>query len=385
MNIRNRVKEMRLVNPDEVAPNPRNWRSHPQAQRDAIRGILADVGIAGAVLAYESKRYSGLTLIDGHERMTVGVAFPALILDVSDEEADKLLATFDPISAMAETNATALDSLLRDVSTDNAALAQMLNDLATDAGLYIEPQRDLVEDEIPEPPADPITKPGDLWLLGDHRLLCGDSTKAEDVDRLMAGAKADLCFTDPPYGVSVVPSSGKIGGGKLAKNRTYHPVHGDDVPFSADHLWSMASSFVIWGANYFPSGLPHRGQWVVWDKGRPEGTTFSDAELAWTDGDGVAVKMYRCVWNGMTRQGESGERYHPTQKPIKLTADVLGDFAGTLVVDPYLGSGTTLIAAEQLGRKCYGMEISPAYCDVIVKRWETLTGKKAIRQTIGEL
>ncbi len=232
-------------------------------------------------------------------------------------------------------------------------------------------------DEVPEAPEEPTTKLGDLWLLGDHRLLCGDSTKAEDVERLMAGAKADICFTDPPYGISVVPSSGKIGGGVLGKNRTYHPVHGDDVPFSAEHLWNMASSFVVWGANYFPSGLPHRGQWIVWDKGRPEGTTFSDAELAWTDGDGVAVKMYRCVWHGMTRQGESGERFHPTQKPVKLTTDVLNDFGGDLVVDPYLGSGTTLIAAEQLGRKCYGIEISPAYCDVIVKRWETLTGKKA--------
>lgn len=168
MNIRNRIKELRTLMPDEVRPNPRNWRTHPQAQRDALRGILADVGIAGAVLAYESTRHGGLTLIDGHERMTVGVPFPALILDVTDEEADKLLATFDPLSAMAETNAEALESLLRDVSTDNAALAQMLDDLATDAGIVpgIEPGSGGDEfDATPEATGPTRCNAGELRML----------------------------------------------------------------------------------------------------------------------------------------------------------------------------------------------------------------------------
>lgn len=134
MNIRNRIKEMRVVDPSEVMPNPKNWRTHPQAQRDALRGILAQVGIAAPVIAYETPQ--GLKLIDGHERMTVGVPFPAVILDVTDAEADILLATFDPITSLAEADANMLDSLLREISTDSPAISQMLDDLAKKSGLY---------------------------------------------------------------------------------------------------------------------------------------------------------------------------------------------------------------------------------------------------------
>jgi hypothetical protein len=134
MNIRNRIKEMRVVDPSEVMPNPKNWRTHPQAQRDALRGILAQVGIAAPVIAYETPQ--GLKLIDGHERMTIGVPFPAVILDVTDAEADILLATFDPITSLAEADSDMLDSLLREISTDSPAVAQMLDDLAKKSGLY---------------------------------------------------------------------------------------------------------------------------------------------------------------------------------------------------------------------------------------------------------
>jgi hypothetical protein len=133
MNIRNRIKEFRTVTPDEVAPNPKNWRTHPQGQRDALRGVLADVGIAAPVIAYETP--DGLMLIDGHERMTVGVPFPCAILDVTEAEANTLLATFDPLGAMAETDSTALDALLREVSTDSPAVIQMWDELIFDVEL----------------------------------------------------------------------------------------------------------------------------------------------------------------------------------------------------------------------------------------------------------
>jgi len=134
MNIRNRIKEMKILNPSDVMPNSKNWRVHPQAQRDALRGVLSQIGIAAPVIAYETPH--GYKLIDGHERMTVGVPFPAVILDVSDDEADVLLATFDPITSLAETDAKMLDSLLNEISTDSPAVAQMLDDLAKKAGLY---------------------------------------------------------------------------------------------------------------------------------------------------------------------------------------------------------------------------------------------------------
>jgi site-specific DNA-methyltransferase (adenine-specific)/modification methylase len=202
--------------------------------------------------------------------------------------------------------------------------------------------------------------------------MCGDSTSAEDVAALLGGEKVALLCADPPYGISVVGKDGQIGGGGVAAPGTYEPVIGDDEPFDPSFLLDIeAGTRVIWGANYFASSLPDQGAWLVWDKARPEGMTFSEAELAWTDAPGVAVKVHRCVWNGMIREGESEKRVHPTQKPIKVIAEVIERFAshGQIVLDPFLGSGTTLIAAAKLGRVCYGLELMPAYCDVIRKRW----------------
>ena len=201
MNIRNRVKALRTVKASELAPNPRNWRTHPKAQQDALRGILAEVGYADALLAREMPDGS-LMLVDGHLRAetTPEQEVPVLVLDINEAEADKLLLSLDPLAALAETNAQALDALLREVDTGSEGLQQMYTDMAEAADLYKDDAKEIVEDEVPEPPVDPITKPGDLWLLGEHRLLCGDSTNSDDVAKLMAGAKTDLCFTSPPYG-----------------------------------------------------------------------------------------------------------------------------------------------------------------------------------------
>lgn len=218
---------------------------------------------------------------------------------------------------------------------------------------------EVVEDEVPEPPADPITKLGDLWLLGDHRLLCGDSTKAEDVERLMAEDKADCIVTDPPYGIGIASNPVRQAHAKSDWDAT--PV--DPSPM----IKGMPS--IVWGGNYF--ALPPSKGFLVWDKKQPEDFTLAMCEMAWTNVD-TPAKMFR-------KSVVSYAKEHPTQKPVELLAWCMSFVEGS-VYDPFLGSGTTLIAAEQLGRKCYGMEISPAYCDVIVKRWETLTGQVATRQ-----
>ena len=209
MKIRDRIRELRRVPASDLRPNPKNWRTHPEAQANALRGLLSEVGMADAVLARELEDGS-LMLIDGHLRAeTIGEEeVPVLVLDVNEAEADKILATLDPLAAMAEADAAKLDAILREVDTGSPDVQQLLADLAEEAGLYQDDAKEIVEDEIPEPPVEPITKPGDLWILGDHRVLCGDSTKAEDVERLMAGAKADLVFTDPPYNCADEMSEG---------------------------------------------------------------------------------------------------------------------------------------------------------------------------------
>ena len=435
MNIRNRVKELRMVPASQLQPNPKNWRTHPEGQANALRGILAEVGIAGAVLAYETPE-GGLKLIDGHLRAeTLGNAdVPVLVLDVNEAEADKLLATIDPLGAMAEADADKLRELLEEVETASEDLANMFTELAEDAGI-LDGLNDveITEDEVPEPPADPITKPGDLWILGEHRLLCGDSTKAEDVGRLMAGAKADLCFTSPPYGqqrdyteegkAKVSDWDGLMRGvfanlpmadaGQVLVNLGMIHRDGEWIPYWDGWIsWMREQGWRRFGWYVWDQGFGLPGDWngrlapsheFIWHFNR---TSIEPEKFISKKPENVKARNK----GGSTMRGKDGKCVeftspessaqpnkipdsvvrinrmhgghgidHPAIFPVELPAFAMQAWPG-VAYEPFCGSGTTLIAAEQLGRKCYGMEISPQYCDVIVKRWETLTGRQATRE-----
>lgn len=226
---------------------------------------------------------------------------------------------------------------------------------------------------------------GDLFEIGEHRLLCGDSTCSDTVAKLMNGEKADMVFTDPPYGINVVQGD-SVGGGKLAKVNTYSKIIGDNTTDTAKEFYQNCISlgmenFIIWGGNYFTDFLPPSMCWIVWDK---ENTgNFADVELAWTSFD-KAAKLYKWQWNGMIRKGdksvEGTTRVHPTQKPVGLFGEIFKDFEFKICFDGFLGSGSTMVASHQLKRKCYGMELDPKYCDVIVRRMltydKTLTIKR---------
>jgi hypothetical protein len=255
-------------------------------------------------------------------------------------------------------------------------------------------------DHVPDVPDEPTTKLGDLWLLGEHRLLCGDSTKPEDVARLLQGERPALGLHDPPYGIGIQHREGNIGGAQrgsitfgpkgptytgehAGKLKTYPRIAGDDRPFVPAHLLNGADIVVLWGANHYADKLPSSASWLVWDKrdGLPS-TDFSDAELAWCS-KGGRIAMFRMMWAGVARpKAEDGAALvHPTQKPIALYRWVIEEKteSGDLVYDAYAGSGPTVLACEKLGRRARAMELEPAYCDVIVARWEAFTGKKAMR------
>ena len=238
-------------------------------------------------------------------------------------------------------------------------------------------------------------------VQGGHRLLAGSATDTTAVTRLLGGAKPALCLTDPPYGISVVKmdsgsSKGVVGGGgplgfkdrkgtveydNIVQAKKYYPIHGDDKPFDPTHLLTIGKEQVIFGANFFASKMPDGKAWVVWDK--DASGTFSPCELAWTSREG-RLYMYKHMWAGLRREGvrseELAERVHPTQKPGGLLRQILEDFSagGDVVVDPYLGSGSTLIACEVLGRSLYGSEIEPMYVDVAVLRWQQYSGRSAV-------
>lgn len=435
MNIRDRIKELRRVPASSLRPNPKNWRTHPKEQADALRGTLAEIGFAEALVARELEDGT-LELIDGHLRAeTVGdTAVPVLVLDVDEAEADKLLATLDPLAALAGVDTQRLEDLLATVETDSEALQLMLDGLAEDAGIELEPQ--IVEDEVPEPPVDPITKPGDLWLLGEHRVLCGDSTKAEDVERLMGGEKADLCFTSPPYAqqrdytaegkAKVADWDGLMCGvfanlpmseaGQVLVNLGLIHREGEWIPYWEHWIeWMRKQGWRRFGWYVWDQGSGLPGDWqgrfapsheFIWHfnkqavkpikfietkeesqnvEGRSHTIGFrkqgGSAPASSPDKVGQAFKIPDSVWR-FTRHvvNDIARLNHPATYPVSLPSHAMQSWEG-FVYDPFLGSGTTLIAAEQLGRRCFGMEISLAYCDVIVKRWETLTGRKATLAT----
>ncbi len=255
-------------------------------------------------------------------------------------------------------------------------------------------------DDVPDAPAEPITKPGDLWILGDHRLLCGDSTDVLAVERLMDGKKADMVFTDPPYGMSLQANYHRADWGdrpnkhsKGNQGNAHKNVAGDHDDFTPDLINTVFANFdycaeiFLWGADYYAELIPDRkeGSWVVWDKvtnaqGEESGCAAfhgSNFELCWSKAKHKR-ELARIMHKGLASV-ENDKRVHPTQKPVALAQwffDRWGD-GKVVVADLYGGSGSTLIACEKTGRHARLMELDPAYCDVIVQRWQAFTGKLA--------
>lgn len=269
--------------------------------------------------------------------------------------------------------------------------AEELDDWGLDVPLEEEPTEGLTDpDDVPEVPEEPTTKPGDLWLLGEHRLLCGDSTKAEDVERLMDGNSPELMVTDPPYGVNYDANwrnealtksqraTGQVSNDDRADWTEAYSLWGGKVAY----VWHDGKVSPLIGSNLESCGLVLRNL-IIWGKNQhaiSRGNYHHKHEPCWyavrkgENAGWIGDRSQTTLWEiDKPRKSETG---HSTQKPIECMETPLKNHQGN-VYDPFLGSGTTLIAAEKTGRKCYGMELDPKYCDVIVKRWEDFTGKKA--------
>ena len=246
-------------------------------------------------------------------------------------------------------------------------------------------------DDVPEPPADPITKPGDLWILGNHRLLCGDSTDVLAVERLMDGKKADMVFTDPPYGVEY----------RSNMSKRFEQIKNDDTILEvAPIIWQFlndnAAAFIWTSHHVYPVWRQQFDafykQTIIWAKGGGgmgdlEGQYALDYEMALFCVKGSPKfqgKRGMAVWE--IGKDKATDYVHPTQKPVALAEQALTDFTKLrqTVLDLFGGSGSTLIACEKTSRHCRMMELDPAYCDVIVKRWEDFTGNKAILEESQE-
>ena len=357
---------------NDLKPYPQNAKKHPAEQVEHIANSIREFGFQQPIVVDKDN-----VVVIGHGRLLAAKklnmdSVPCVRADDLTDEQIKALRLADNKTNESEWDFDLLDMELESIDID-------MSDFGFDLNFDNEEPQEVVEDEVPEE-VETRCKLGDIWQLGSHRLICGDSTDVNVIDRLMNGEKADMVFTDSPYGINIVNDKGKVGADNIAKCGNYNPVIGDDTTETAKQAYNIYSQLcdkmILWGGNYFLDFLPPSDGWLIWDK---ETTgNFADGEMAWCSFH-TPVRIYHQLWNGMIREGEHEKRVHPTQKPIRMLSEILQDFTneGDIILDVFGGSGSTLIACEQLNRKCYTMELDEHYCDVIITRWENLTGKKA--------
>ena len=355
-------------NIEKLIPYDKNPRINDNAV-DKVAESIKQFGFKSPIVLDKNN-----VIICGHTRLKASQRLglkevPCIVADDLTEEQIKAYRLADNKTAeYAEWDFNLLNEELDDILNID------MSDFGFDLDFEDEEEKEIIEDEVPEVPEEPKAKLGDIYQLGNHRLMCGDSTSEEDVSKLMNGVKADMVFTDPPYGMNAVSKSGVLS----EKYKT--DIMNDDDNTVAINSFNLCKKYfkdakqVWWGANYYTECLPSAECWIVWDKNNG-GSDQTDCELAWTN--------FRSVVRQFTMASEKTNRVHPTQKPLNLIAQIFKKFDKdneyNNIVDLFGGSGSTLIACEQLNRKCYMMELDPHYIDVIIQRWENFTGEKAIK------
>ena len=394
---------------DKLIPYARNSRTHSDAQVAQIAASIKEFGWTNPVLMDGDNG-----IIAGHGRVLAArvlgqIDIPTIELShMTDIQKRAYIISDNKLALNAgwdeevlgleitELKEFGFDLNLTGFSTDeiDALLAPAGTEGLTD------------EDAVPDAPEAPVTVLGDVWLLGKHRLMCGDSISIDAVEKLMNGQKADMVFTDPPYGMhldtdwSSAKSSLKFAKEKNAiGGKKHRQVIGDHDDFTPELINTVFACFdyckeiFLWGADYYAEHLPSKndGSWVVWDKRLDEsadkmyGSTF---ELCWSKAKHKRM-LARIKWAGIfgTEQEFDRKRHHPTQKPVKLVEwffDYYSMKDKIIIADIYGGAGGTLIACEKTNRICRMMELDPKYCDVIVQRWQEFTGQTATLESDGK-
>ena len=379
----------------EIVPYARNPRTISDAAVAKLAGSIKEFGFQQPLVVDEDT-----VIIVGHTRLLaaqkLGLAkVPVVVVEGWSEAKKRAYRIAD--NRVGQETSWELDMLsaeLAEFDQDDALLdvlgfdGKELDELLADDGA------DAAAEEAPPVPEDPITQPGDLWLCGRHRLLCGDATNADDVAKAMGGVEPHLMVTDPPYGVEYDATWRTKAG--LSKTGAHGVVHNDDradwreawalFPGDVAYVWhadvmspAVATSLeavgygmralIVWGKTRLVIGRGHyhHAHEPCWYAVRAKGKGH------WSGG-----RKQSTLWTIEHLKSETG---HSTQKPIECMKRPIENNSsrGQAVYDPFLGSGTTMIAAELTGRACIGIEIDPGYCDVAVERWEKVSGEKATR------
>ncbi len=394
----------------KLVPYARNARTHSEAQVAQIAGSIREFGFTNPVLIDAADG-----IIAGHGRVMAARALglsdvPCIRLAHLTETQRRAYVLADNRIALnsgwdADMLALEVDSLIVDdfdlslLGFDDAELAALLN----------QPTDGLTDpDDVPEPPAVPVAAPGDVWLLGNHRLACGSCTDAHTVEALLAGALPHLMVTDPPYGVEYAANwrseAGKTSPGMKTTPNHKHAtgaVENDDradwrdawalFPGDVAYVWHAGNKAHIVAESLVASALEIRAQ-IVWAKSQhviSRGHYHPQHEPCWY----AVRKGATGHWTGDRKQStlwqipkpQKSETGHSTQKPIECMKRPIENNSapGDAVYEPFSGSGTTIIAAEMTGRRCYAVELNPAYVDVAVRRWQDFTGREATLEGDG--
>ena len=383
-----------------IKPYKRNAKLHPQEQIEQIKNSMKEFGNIDPIGVWHGE------IVEGHGRYEAlkqmgAKEIPIIRLDdLTDEQRKAYALVHNKLTMNSDFDVALLDTELAEIETIDMTL------LGFDDKEEETPQEVVEDDFDEEPPAEPKAKYGDLYQLGNHRLYCGDSTKIDDVEKLMGGNKANMVFTDPPYGMnldtdfsSMVNKLDFAREKNIKNGKKYDKGIVDDFdPLMVATIFDVfadVKEIFLWGADYFAEMLPHKndGSWIVWDKRANNNDdikqdTKSDKmygscfELCWSKNKHKR-DIARVKWAGVfgTEKEFDHKRHHPTQKPIALARWFLDRYSqdGDNVVDLFGGSGSTLIACEQTNRRCFMMELDPKYIDVIINRWEQFTGQKAVK------
>lgn len=396
--IRDRTVELRRIRAGDIRPHPDNARRHNEAQRQALDAAMAEIGFAGALVVIESE--GGYLLLDGHLRLTdmdADERVPAVVLDLSDDEARLFLASYDAIGGMAEYDPVALSRLMAGLNAP-PALDALLQSLLSGA------QEPETAKEVPEPRPEEAARlatdygveVGQTWQLGRHALYCGDAF-GEGGKALVRGG-VDMCFTDPPWNVA-------IGGDGSPRHRQRKGLQNDRLSakeFAASVLHPMAMQLAatVKGDAYIVMGMEN---YALLDGAMRAERFHWSSTLMWVKdvfvfGQSKYHRRYEPIWYGWHSSRKSSYRggrkqddvweiarpkrseEYPTMKPPALVERAIANssVAGATVYDPFVGSGTTLCAAEATERKCLAADISPEFVAVTVRRWEEMTGEKAV-------
>ncbi len=400
-----RAFTMKQVPIGDLRPDPFNPRRISDDELEALTRSIQEFGLVDPIIA----RREDSTVIGGHQRLVAArrlglEAVPVIYVDLSPEQAKLLNLALNRISGHWDQELLA--RLLSDLQEapdidiglsgfDEDEIAKLLKTLDV-REKRDRPETFDLEAALEAARADPGVERGDVWQLGDHRVMCGDSADTGDVSRLMTGQRAFLMVTDPPYGVAYEADED----GRRQKHK--RPILNDDLGKDQATFWTAAfSSWPLEGDAYVfsPSGplistlcaaieaagIRHH-QWLIWVKNQ---LVLGRSHYHYKHEHIFYGWRGKTSWNGSRKEDSvwtedrpMSSPDHPTMKPVTLCERAMENSSNTndLVIDPFLGSGTTLIGAERTGRRCYGMELDPRYCRVIIARWEAFAGEKAVRE-----